>query len=54
MISVSAKLVIRSTVAADQSLFTILITGRKHALKLHIGPGDTAAPVITLMQPYGD
>jgi hypothetical protein len=25
-----------------------------HALKLHIGPGDTAAPVLTLMLPYED
>jgi hypothetical protein len=49
-----AKLAIHNTRNADQILFTVIITGKKHALKLHIGPGDTAAPVLTLMLPYED
>jgi hypothetical protein len=39
---------------ADQIRFEVFIGGKKHALKLHIGPGDTAAPVLTLMLPYED
>lgn len=53
-ISTMAKLAIRSARDAEQILFTVLITGKKHALKLHIGPGDTAAAVLTLMLPYED
>jgi hypothetical protein len=53
-ISTMAKLAIHNTRNADQILFTVIITGKKHALKLHIGPGDTAAPVLTLMLPYED
>ncbi len=53
-ISTMAKLTIRSTREAEQIPFLILITGKKHAMKLHIGPGDTAAPVLTLMLPYED
>ena len=49
-----AKLAIRSTREAEQIPFSVLITGKMHALKLHIGPGDTAAPVLTLMLPYED
>ena len=53
-ISTMAKLAIHNTRNADQILFTVIITGKKHAMKLHIGPGDTAAPVLTLMLPYED
>jgi hypothetical protein len=53
-ISTMAKLAIRSAPGAEQIPFTVIITGQKHALKLHIGPGDTAAPVLTLMLPNED
>ncbi len=56
-IATMAKLAIHNTHGvrdADQIRFEVLITGKKHALKLHIGPGDTAAPVLTLMLPYED
>jgi hypothetical protein len=49
-----AELAIRSARDADQLLFTVIITGKKHTLKLHIGAGDTAAAVLTLMLPYED
>lgn len=49
-----AKLALRN--AADQAVvrFNVIITGRTHALKLHIGPGDTTEPVLTLMLPNED
>jgi hypothetical protein len=53
-ISTMAKLALRGGREGDQVLFTVIITGRKHSLKLHIGPGDTAAPVLTLMLPNED
>ena len=53
-ISTMAKLAIRSTRETELIFFSVIITGKKHALKLHIGPGDTAAPVLTLMLPYED
>lgn len=53
-ISAMAKLSLRGGREGDQVLFTVIITGRKHQLKLHIGPGDTAAPVLTLMLPNED
>ena len=53
-ISTMAKLAIRSSRDAELILFTVIITGKEHAMKLHIGPGDTAAPVLTLMLPYED
>ena len=53
-ISTMAKLAIRSARDAEQILFTVIITGKKHAMKLHIGLGDTAAAVLTLMLPYED
>ena len=39
---------------AGQIHFKVIIAGAKHALKLHIGPGDTPAPVLTLMLPNED
>lgn len=34
--------------------FKVCIADRLHDLKLHIGPGDTAEPVLTLMFPHED
>lgn len=34
--------------------FKVCIGDKLHDLKLHIGPGDTAAPVLTLMLPHED
>lgn len=34
--------------------FKVCIGDRLHDLKLHIGPGDTAEPVLTLMFPHED
>ena len=53
-ISTMAKLAIQDAREAQQVLFTVIIGRRTHFLKLHIGPGDTAAPVLTLMLPYED
>ncbi len=53
-ISTMAKLSIRSSRDAEMTLFKVIIAGHTHSLKLHIGPGDTAAPVLTLMLPYED
>ena len=53
-ISTTAKHAIRSTRETEQIFFSVIITKKKHAMKLHIGPGDTAAPVLTLMLPYED
>jgi len=53
-ISTLAKLAIQDAREAQQILFTVIIGRRTHSLKLHIGPGDTSAPVLTLMLPYED
>jgi len=53
-ISTMAKLAIRGTANTDQIHFKVIIAGRTHELKLHIGPGDTTAPVLTLMLPNED
>ena len=53
-ISTMAKLAIRGRREADQILFKVIIASKTHELKLHIGPGDTAAPVLTLMLPFED
>ncbi len=56
-ISTMANLAIRNAQDARDAelvLFEVIITGKKHGLKLQIGPGDTAAPVLTLMLPYED
>jgi hypothetical protein len=34
--------------------FKVCIGNKLHDLKLHIGPGDTTAPVLTLMLPHED
>ncbi|MCX6954884.1 MAG: hypothetical protein NTV51_22225 [Verrucomicrobia bacterium] len=49
-----AKLAIRSASDPELVRFSVIIIGRTHTPKLHIGPGDTAAPVLTLMLPYED
>ena len=53
-ISTMAKLAIPMARDTQQIRFAVIIAGQKHALKLHIGPGDTAAPVFTLMLPHED
>ncbi len=53
-IATMAKLAIRTGGDTDQTRFRVIITARTHELKLHIGPGDTPAPVLTLMLPYED
>ncbi|MEO6005429.1 MAG: hypothetical protein ABIZ04_16690 [Opitutus sp.] len=49
-----AKLAIHSARDSEQILFAVIIAGRKHAMKLHIGPDDKAAAVLTLMLPNED
>jgi len=53
-ISTMAKLAIHGGREAGQVLFAVIIAGREHTLKLHVGPGDTAEPVLTLMLPNED
>jgi hypothetical protein len=53
-LSTLAKLSIREGRAVGQVFFTVIIAGTKHSLKLHIGPGDRAEPVLTLMLPQED
>jgi len=53
-ISTMAKLAIRGRRDTDQILFSAIIKPTKFELKLHIGPGDTPAPVLTLMLRYED
>jgi hypothetical protein len=42
--------------ASDASLihFRVIVTGTTHTFKLHIRPGDTPTPVLTLMLPNED
>jgi len=53
-ISTMAKLAISSSRNPQLVRFNVFIAGQTHALKLHVGPGDTAAPVLTLMLPSED
>jgi len=53
-ISTMAKLAIQAARDTEQVCFTVIITGKKHVMKLHIGPGDTAAAVLTLMLNHED
>ena len=53
-ISTMAKLAIQDAREAQQVPFTVIIGRRTHSFKLHIRPGDTAAPVLTLMLRYED
>jgi hypothetical protein len=49
-----AKLALKDDGVAEQVLFRVIIVGRTHELKLHCGPGDTPAPVLTLLLPNED
>ncbi|PTY03664.1 hypothetical protein DB347_20745 [Opitutaceae bacterium EW11] len=50
-----ARLAVRRAREGERLVrFTVLISGRAHQLKLHIGPGDTLAPVLTIMLPNED
>jgi hypothetical protein len=39
---------------SDTVRFQVIIAGTTHSLKLHVGPGDTPEPVLTLMLPTED
>ena len=39
---------------SDLIFFTVTIANKAHEFKLHCGPGDTAAPVLTLMLRHED
>jgi hypothetical protein len=49
-----AKLAIRRSHESDLIRFSVIIGAHTHQLKLHIGPGDDVAPVLTLMLPTED
>ncbi len=53
-ISVLAHLAIPTGRDTNEIRFKVIIAGRTHTLKLHLGPGDTSAPVLTLMLPHED
>ncbi len=54
-ISVVAKLAIRRAAPGQAMIhFTVVIGRATKSLKLHIGPGDTAEPVLTIMLPHED
>lgn len=53
-IGVMAKLAARANPDHDRINFEVIITQKQERFKLHIGPGDTAAPVLTLMLPNED
>jgi len=53
-ISTMAKFSLRRAAQSEQINFDVIIAGRPHELKLHIGPGDTTEPVLTLMLPTED
>ena len=54
-ISTMAKIAIgKATTSEDTILFTVIIGKAHKNLKLHIGPGDTETPVLTLMLPGED
>src|SRR5690606_15084318 len=53
-VSVVAKLSLQGKPDRNQTIFTTRIGERNHRLKLHIGPGDDALPVLTLMLPHED
>ena len=49
-----AKLAIRHATQGDLIFFKVIFAHKTYDLKLHIGPGDTAEPVLTLMLPHED
>lgn len=55
LISVAAQTAAKSSPGnTDTLLFKVTLGAKSHTLKLHCGPGDTAAPVLTLMLPDED
>ena len=48
-VSTMAKHAIRGAKQGGLIFFKVIIAHQAHELKLHIGPGDTAEPVLTLM-----
>jgi hypothetical protein len=55
-VSILAKVAIRSSteLCPTEVRFDVLIAGRKHTLKLNIGPGDKGEAVLTLLLPHED
>lgn len=53
-ISTMAKHAIRNARNPELIRFSAFIAGQTHRLKLHVGPGDTPDPVLTLMLPNED
>jgi type I site-specific restriction-modification system R (restriction) subunit len=53
-ISTMAKIAINKSHGTDTLLFTVIIGNAHKNLKLVIGPGDDATPVLTLMLPHED
>ncbi len=53
-ISTMAKLAIHGAHNTAEVRFETIIGGTRHALKLHVGPGDDPTPVLTLMLPNED
>lgn len=49
-----AKLALKNDDFSERVLFSVVIATKTHELKLHCGPGDTPAPVLTLMLPNED
>jgi hypothetical protein len=53
-ICTSAKLALQDDANSERVVFPVMIGAQTHELKLHCGPGDTPAPVLTLMLRYED
>ena len=53
-IATMAIFAIRLGKGGDRVNFKVSLAGKTHTFKLHIGPGDTPEPVITLMLPNED
>ncbi|HVZ65055.1 MAG TPA: DUF6573 family protein [Opitutaceae bacterium] len=53
-ISTMAKLATHGAHNTSVVRFEVIVAGAQHALKLHVGPGDTPDPVLTLMLPIED
>jgi hypothetical protein len=54
-ISIVAKLAIRRATPGQTTIRFSVVIGHAHKdLKLHVGPGDAAEPVLTLMLPHED
>ncbi len=53
-ISTMARMELGINRATNQVLFEVIITGKTHTLKLHVGPGDRGEAVLTLMLPNED